>query len=78
MDGNPDKIHFSIFNLEIETTAPDSSSPFNNEFLGAAAYLDAHSTADYSEFCLSYRFTYRDFDQGVLGLAFVAATGSRG
>ena len=62
----------------METTPPDSA-PFNNDFLGAAAYLDAHSEdEDWSEYCLSYRFTYRDFDQGVLGLAFVASTGSRG
>ncbi len=61
----------------METSPPDSP-PFNNDFLGAAAYLDAHSDEDWSEYCLSYRFTYRDFDQGVLGLAFVASTGSRG
>ena len=30
------------------------------------------SQADYSDFCLSYRFTYRDFDNGVVGLAYIA------
>ncbi len=77
-DGIPDGIQFSIFNLTIETTEPQPPSPFANDFLGAAAYLDEHSNQDWSDFCLSYRFTYRDFAQGVLGLAFVASTGARG
>lgn len=77
-DGVADGIQLSIFNLTVETTPPESDNPFRNDFLGPEAYLDAHSSADYSEYCLSYRFTYRDFAQGVLGLAYVAATGSRG
>ena len=77
-NGTPDGIHFSIFNLTVETSPPPSGSPFANNFIGPEAFLDEHSSFDYSDFCLSYRFTYRDFDRGVLGLAYVAAAGSSG
>lgn len=64
--------------MTVETTPPPPNDPFYDKFLGPEAYLDAHSSFDYNDYCLSYRFTYRDFAQGVLGLAYVAATGSRG
>jgi disintegrin and metalloproteinase domain-containing protein 10 len=37
-----------------------------------SAFLNQHSQANYSDFCLAYRFTYRDFDGGVVGLAYIA------
>ena len=35
-------------------------------------FLDLWSQEDHSQFCLALLFTYRDFDGGVLGLAWVA------
>lgn len=61
-------ITFAIANLIVETQA---TPPFDRNNLGVEAFLDFHSQADYSDFCLSYRFTARDFDGGVLGLAYI-------
>ena len=61
-------ITFAIANLIVET---EPSPPFDRPNLGVEAFLDFHSQADYSDFCLSYRFTARDFDGGVLGLAYI-------
>ncbi|XP_075740575.1 disintegrin and metalloproteinase domain-containing protein 10-like isoform X2 [Rhipicephalus microplus] len=33
--------------------------------------LTAAKSANYDEYCLAYTWTYRDFDSGVLGLAYV-------
>ena len=71
-DGSADRIHFGVRAFEIETQAPEEGSFFANEFIGVSTFLNEHSRADYSDFCLSYRFTYRDFDNGVVGLAYVA------
>ncbi len=71
-DGNPDRIHFGILDMEIETTPPPAGNFFANDFIGVESFLNQHSTADYSDYCLSYRFTHRDFDDGVVGLAYVA------
>lgn len=75
--GTINGITFGIMTLNVET-APPTTPPFNNPYIGVQAFLDYHSQADYSQYCLSYRFTYRQFDQGVIGLAYVAADGSLG
>ena len=56
--------------MVVNTTEEDE--PFRNPFLGVQAFLDLHSTQNYSDYCLAYRFTNRDFDGGVVGLAYVA------
>ena len=68
-----DGIHFSIRNLVIENAPPAPTDPFFNDFIGVEAFLNLHSEENWEDFCLSYRFTFRDFDGGVLGLAYVAA-----
>ena len=78
MDGNPDNIQFGVKEMTIETTPPPAGSNFANDFIGVSAFLNAHSSFDYSDFCLSYRFTYRDFENGVVGLAYVAPQASMG
>lgn len=70
-DGSADGIHFGLNRLEIEEDAPEPGSFFAQDFIGVSAFLNEHSTANYSAFCLSYRFTYRDFDDGVVGLAYI-------
>ena len=68
-----DNIQFGIERFLVNSTTPPSSSSFSREFLGVEAYLQAHSRANWGTYCLSYAFTSRDFDNGVLGLAFVAS-----
>ena len=46
------------------------------EFLGVDKFLDLWSLKNHDLYCLSYLFTYRDFNDGVLGLAFVGSTSS--
>ena len=74
---DPDNIQFGIENFVINVTVP-STSDFANQFLGVEAYLRSHSMANWEAQCLSYAFTARDFDNGVLGLAFVASNGRSG
>ena len=71
-----DNINFAIKQITIQTNNSDST--FSDEFIGVEALLNALAQNEYDNFCLSYLFTYRDFDQGVLGLAFVASSGSPG
>lgn len=77
-DGNADGINFAIQNINVTTVSTGLGDALSNEFLGVEAVLNYFSENDWSDFCLSYLFTYRDFDDGVLGLAFVAASGSQG
>lgn len=77
-NGSPDGIEFSVLEFQINITAPAPSSPYANDFIGVEAFLNTHSENNWNDFCLSYVFTYRDFDGGVLGLAFVASTTGRG
>lgn len=58
--------------MSIEKQPPTAGSFYANEFIGVSAFLNEHSTFDFSDYCLSYRFTYRDFDSGVVGLAYIA------
>ena len=77
-DGQEDRIQFGIQNLTILSEPPPSGSFLANDFIGVEAFLDRYSTADYQDYCLSYLFTYRDFDDGVLGLAYIAAQPNAG
>ncbi|XP_064387576.1 adhesion G protein-coupled receptor L3-like isoform X2 [Halichondria panicea] len=71
-DGLADGIHFGILGMEVENTPPASGTFYDNQFISVLEFLNEHSTADWSQYCLSYRFTSRDFDNGVVGLAYVA------
>lgn len=73
MDGSPDNIQFGILQMIVERNPPMAGTFFANDFIGVEAFLNEHSIADYSDYCLAYRFTHRDFDGGVVGLAYVAA-----
>ena len=70
-DGVGDGIHFVVLEFDINTQPPPSGSFQANDFIGVESFLNSYSEADFTSFCLSYLFTYRDFDGGVLGLAFV-------
>jgi len=50
----------------------EKGSKFYNKHIGVERFLEIASEGDYDSFCLAYVFTKRDFDNGVLGLAWVA------
>ena len=50
----------------------DRSSPFFRKNIGVERFLEIASESNFDLFCLHYVFTKRDFDNGVLGLAWVA------
>ena len=56
-----------VINTEVEALYADN-------FIGVGAYLNIFSSVNHNGFCLAYKFTHRDFDDGVLGLAYVANT----
>lgn len=76
-DASPDNIGFSIKRIKIheDPTVPGYKYPGN---YGVNSMLYLHSGENYDDFCLSYIFTYRDFDNGILGLAWTAESGSSG
>lgn len=53
-------------------------NPFCAENIDVSNFLDLHSRTNYEDFCLSYVFTYRDFADGVVGLAWVASPDASG
>ena len=51
----------------------DRSNPFRLPYIGVEKFLYLYSLDNFDDFCLSYIFTHRDFDDGILGLAWVAS-----
>uniref|UniRef100_A0A336LXA8 ADAM10 endopeptidase n=1 Tax=Culicoides sonorensis TaxID=179676 RepID=A0A336LXA8_CULSO len=55
------------------------TNPFCMENIDVSNFLNLHSLGNHEIFCLAYVFTYRDFNGGTLGLAWVAsASGASG
>ena len=78
-DGRADGIQPVIASLEVfESDRPGYN--FGRGVILVEDFLDLWSQEDQSGFCLALLLTHRDFDEGVLGLAWVADTigGSRG
>ena len=78
-DGSADNITPLIARIEILTTGtPGYRFASNN--IAVDDFLDLWSQENHNEFCLSLLLTYRDFANGVLGLAWVAQPpgGNRG
>ncbi|XP_076221572.1 disintegrin and metalloproteinase domain-containing protein 10 [Nomia melanderi] len=69
-DGQPDNISFMIKRVKVhgEEALNDSTYRFTGSY-GVEEFLELFSEEDYDAFCLSYMFTYRDFEKGTLGLA---------
>lgn len=61
--------------LQINTTTDekDRSNPFRFPNIGVEKFLELNSEQNHDDYCLAYVFTDRDFDDGVLGLAWVGA-----
>ncbi|XP_063694959.1 disintegrin and metalloproteinase domain-containing protein 10-like [Bolinopsis microptera] len=71
-DGTNDNVGFSVANISIlkKNTA---ESKFSDKVIGVKEFLDRWSEYNHDQYCLAVLFTYRDFDSGVLGLAWVAS-----
>lgn len=61
--------------FQINTTSDerDRSNPFRFANIGVEKFLELNSEQNHDDYCLAYVFTDRDFDDGVLGLAWVGA-----
>uniref|UniRef100_A0A8C7Z4N3 Disintegrin and metalloproteinase domain-containing protein 10 n=1 Tax=Oryzias sinensis TaxID=183150 RepID=A0A8C7Z4N3_9TELE len=74
-------ISFMVKRIRINTTLDekDRSNPFRFANIGVEKFLELNSEQNHDDYCLAYVFTDRDFDDGVLGLAWVGApSGSSG
>lgn len=74
-------ISFMVKRIRINTTndEKDKSNPFRFANIGVEKFLELNSEQNHDDYCLAYVFTDRDFDDGVLGLAWVGApSGSSG
>ncbi|XP_024937542.1 disintegrin and metalloproteinase domain-containing protein 10 isoform X2 [Cephus cinctus] len=69
-DGESDNISFMIKRIKVhgEGALADPTYRFAGNH-GVEEFLELFSEEDYDAFCLSYMFTYRDFEKGTLGLA---------
>ena len=78
-DGTADNIVPLIARIEIMLQT-DEGYRFGSTNIGVSSFLDLWSQENHNEFCLALLLTYRDFDGGVLGLAWVAQPdgGNRG
>lgn len=68
-------LEFVSIYFQINTTVDekDSSNPFRFPNIGVEKFLELNSEQNHDDYCLAYVFTDRDFDDGVLGLAWVGA-----
>ncbi|CAL1604080.1 unnamed protein product [Knipowitschia caucasica] len=74
-------ISFMVKRIRINTTVDerDQTNPFRFANIGVEKFLELNSEQNHDDYCLAYVFTDRDFDDGVLGLAWVGApSGSSG
>lgn len=78
-DGTIDAIGFLIAKISILRSSMPGY-PYGAANIGVTNFLDLWSQQNHNGFCLALLLTYRDFDDGVLGLAWVAEPpgGNRG
>lgn len=63
----------AAFQINTTTHEKDRSNPFRFANIGVEKFLELNSEQNHDDYCLAYVFTDRDFDDGVLGLAWVGA-----
>lgn len=71
----PSVVNFFVFQINGTKEANDESNPFRFSSIGVERFLQLNSEQNHDAFCLAYLFTDRDFDDGVLGLAWVGSSG---
>lgn len=68
-------VQLAIRKMSIFTTSSSSSTGESNPHSigtsSSSSFLDQLSAESQGQYCLAHSFTYQDFDNGVLGLAFV-------
>ena len=62
-----------VFQINDTNSAKDPSNPFRFANIGVEKFLELNSEQNHDDYCLAYVFSDRDFDDGVLGLAWVGA-----
>ncbi|CAG2244455.1 ADAM10 [Mytilus edulis] len=76
-NSSADSIGFSIKRIKIHDDPTVAVYNYSgNHSVNSMLFL--HSEENYDQFCLSYIFTHRDFDNGILGLAWTAEPGTSG
>ncbi|XP_022109879.1 disintegrin and metalloproteinase domain-containing protein 10-like [Acanthaster planci] len=76
--GTYNDVGFLVDRIRINGTSEkaDPTNPFRFENIGVEKFLDLNSLQNHDEYCLAYVFANRDFNDGVLGLAWVGSSGS--
>ena len=59
--------------INTTTDEKDKTNPFRFANIGVEKFLELNSEQNHDDYCLAYVFSDRDFDDGVLGLAWVGA-----
>ena len=62
-----------FFQINTTMDEKEKSNPFRFSNIGVEKFLELNSEQNHDDYCLAYVFTDRDFDDGVLGLAWVGA-----
>lgn len=77
-------VSFKIYRIKVFTDSSCTGSRLStnekkicDKYLDAVTFLNHVSLDDYSQYCLGYAFTGRDFGDGTLGLAWVATNDGR-
>jgi len=72
-------IQFQIQRMSANDSADVNvaSSPYRHANIGVEKLLEINSEENHDDVCLAYVFTYRDFADGVLGLAWVGEAGTQ-
>jgi len=69
---------FAVLRIQINTTddchSDQPSNPFCKSNIDVSNFLNLNSLTNQDLYCLAYVFTYRDFTQGTLGLAWVGSS----
>ncbi|XP_052240254.1 disintegrin and metalloproteinase domain-containing protein 10-like isoform X2 [Dreissena polymorpha] len=68
--GSPNNVGFIIKKIKVWTDSKAEGYKYSGNY-DVDYFLDLHSKDNYDSFCLSYLFTFRDFSDGVLGLAWI-------
>lgn len=71
-------ITFGVHRMQINTSDSCKTNNKNNPFcmpnIDVSNFLNYNSLSDHDLYCLAFVFTYRDFAQGTLGLAWVGSS----
>ena len=64
-------------NTSADCNRTTGQNPFCKTNIDVSNFLNLNSLSNHNLYCLAYVFTYRDFSQGTLGLAWVGSSLSK-